>query len=80
MIAEGALMEAHDCHFGTPLHVACARQRVDCVKVLLNSGKLSLVELFTLVSDVFSCLFCMVCRSRYVGIIIIIFLSYLFFF
>lgn len=39
MIAEGALMEAHDCHFGTPLHVACARQHLDCVKILLNAGK-----------------------------------------
>lgn len=39
MVAEGALMEAHDCHFGTPLHVACARQHLDCVKVLLNAGR-----------------------------------------
>lgn len=39
MIAKGALMEAHDCHFGTPLHVACARQHLDCVKILLNAGK-----------------------------------------
>lgn len=39
MIAEGARMEAHDCHFGTPLHVACARQHLDCAKVLLNAGK-----------------------------------------
>jgi len=38
MIDEGALMEAHDCHFGTPLHVACARQHYDCAKVLLNAG------------------------------------------
>lgn len=39
MIDKDALMEAHDCHFGTPLHVACARQHVDCVKVLLNAGE-----------------------------------------
>lgn len=32
-------MEAHDCHYGTPLHVACARQHFDCAKVLLNSGE-----------------------------------------
>lgn len=31
-------MEAHDCHYGTPLHVACARQHWDCAKVLLNAG------------------------------------------
>ena len=31
-------MEAHDCHYGTPLHVACARQHYDCAKVLLNAG------------------------------------------
>lgn len=39
MIDQGALMEAHDCHYGTPLHVACARQHYDCVKVLLNAGE-----------------------------------------
>lgn len=38
MIDEGARLEAHDCHFGTPLHVACARQLYDCAKVLLNAG------------------------------------------
>lgn len=31
-------MEAHDCHFETPLHVACVREHLDCVKVLLNAG------------------------------------------
>lgn len=40
MIDQGALMEAHDCHYGTPLHVACARQHYDCAKVLLNAGEL----------------------------------------
>lgn len=39
MIDRGALMEAHDCHYGTPLHVACAREHFDCAKVLLNAGK-----------------------------------------
>ena len=39
MIDEGALMEAHDCHFGTPLHVACARQHYDCAEVLLKAGE-----------------------------------------
>lgn len=39
MIDKGAYMEAHDCHYGTPLHVACARQHYDCAKVLLNAGE-----------------------------------------
>ncbi|XP_032329521.1 ankyrin repeat and SOCS box protein 13 isoform X8 [Camelus ferus] len=38
LIDLGANLEAHDCHFGTPLHVACAREHLDCVKVLLNAG------------------------------------------
>ena len=40
LIDVGANLEAHDCHFGTPLHVACAREHLDCVKVLLNAGML----------------------------------------
>lgn len=39
MINQGAFMEAHDCHYGTPLHVACARQHFDCAKVLLIAGE-----------------------------------------
>lgn len=38
MIDRGAFMEAHDCHYGTPLHVACARQHYECAKVLLIAG------------------------------------------
>lgn len=38
LVDTGANLEAHDCHFGTPLHVACAREHLDCVKILLNSG------------------------------------------
>ncbi|KAJ6666287.1 hypothetical protein lerEdw1_000559 [Lerista edwardsae] len=38
LIDVGANLEAHDCHFGTPLHVACAREHLDCVKLLLNAG------------------------------------------
>lgn len=45
LIDVGANLEAHDCHFGTPLHVACAREHLDCVKVLLNAGMLLLTEL-----------------------------------
>lgn len=36
-------MEAHDCHYGTPLHVACARQHYDCAKVLLNAGEIMFI-------------------------------------
>lgn len=39
MIDRGAHMEAHDCHYGTPLHVACAREHFDCAKVLLSAGE-----------------------------------------
>lgn len=38
-------MEAHDCHYGTPLHVACAREHFDCAKVLLNAGEAMFVWL-----------------------------------
>ncbi|POI21792.1 hypothetical protein CIB84_014461, partial [Bambusicola thoracicus] len=38
LIDVGANLEAHDCHFGTPLHVACAREHLDCVKLLLKAG------------------------------------------
>lgn len=45
LIDVGANLEAHDCHFGTPLHVACAREHLDCVKVLLKAGALCLPAL-----------------------------------
>ncbi|XP_050841343.1 ankyrin repeat and SOCS box protein 13 [Serinus canaria] len=38
LIEVGANLEAHDCHFGTPLHVACAREHLDCAKLLLQAG------------------------------------------
>ncbi|NXH41440.1 ASB13 protein, partial [Dicaeum eximium] len=38
LIDVGANLEAHDCHFGTPLHVACAREHLDCAKLLLQAG------------------------------------------
>lgn len=38
LIDVGANLEAHDCHFGTPLHVACAREHLDCAKLLLKAG------------------------------------------
>ncbi|XP_061140112.1 ankyrin repeat and SOCS box protein 13 [Syngnathus typhle] len=38
LIQHGASMEAHDCRYGTPLHVACASKHYLCAKVLLNAG------------------------------------------
>lgn len=40
VIAKGASLEAYDLYYGTPLHVTCANQHLDCVKVLLNAGRL----------------------------------------
>lgn len=34
-----ACLEAYNLYYGTPLHVACANDYPDCVKVLLNAGK-----------------------------------------
>lgn len=39
VIAKGASLEAYDLYSGTPLHVACANQHLECVKVLLNAGR-----------------------------------------
>lgn len=39
MIASGAQLEAYDVHFGPPLHIACAKGHVDCVKEMLNAGQ-----------------------------------------
>lgn len=39
LIAVDARLEAYDLYYGTPLHVACANDYVDCVKVLLNAGE-----------------------------------------
>uniref|UniRef100_A0A3Q2CAZ7 Ankyrin repeat and SOCS box containing 13a, tandem duplicate 1 n=1 Tax=Cyprinodon variegatus TaxID=28743 RepID=A0A3Q2CAZ7_CYPVA len=38
MITNGAKLEAFDIHFGPPLHIACAKGRLDCVKELLKAG------------------------------------------
>lgn len=46
MIAKGASLEAYDLYYGTPLHVACAKQHLECVKVLLNAGKTRYHELW----------------------------------
>jgi ankyrin repeat protein len=39
VIAHGALLEAFDLQFGTPLHAACAKEHVDCARVLLKAGE-----------------------------------------
>lgn len=39
VIANGASLEAYDLYNGTPLHVACVNQHLECVKVLLNAGR-----------------------------------------
>lgn len=39
LIATDACLEAYDLYYGTPLHVACANDYTDCVKVLLNAGE-----------------------------------------
>nr|XP_006818572.1 PREDICTED: ankyrin repeat and SOCS box protein 13-like [Saccoglossus kowalevskii] len=38
LIEAGASLEAQDCHYGTPLHVACFKQSTECVNVLLKAG------------------------------------------
>lgn len=38
LIAVDARLE-YDLYYGTPLHVACANDYVDCVKALLNAGE-----------------------------------------
>lgn len=39
VIAKGASLEAYDLYNGTPLHVACVNQHLECIKVLLNAGR-----------------------------------------
>ena len=39
MIASGAQLEAYDVYFGPPLHIACAKGHVDCVRELLIAGQ-----------------------------------------
>ncbi len=39
LVATDAYLEAYDLYYGTPLHVACANEHTDCVKVLLNAGE-----------------------------------------
>lgn len=39
MITNGAQLEAYDVHFGPPLHIACAKGHMDCVKAMLKAGQ-----------------------------------------
>lgn len=39
LVAMDAGLEAYNLYYGTPLHVACANDYPDCVKVLLNAGE-----------------------------------------
>nr|XP_043877159.1 ankyrin repeat and SOCS box protein 13a.1 isoform X2 [Solea senegalensis] len=39
MIASGAQLEAYDVHFGPPLHIACAKGHVGCVRELLIADR-----------------------------------------
>lgn len=39
LVAMDACLEAYDLYYGTPLHVACANDYTECVKVLLNAGE-----------------------------------------
>lgn len=39
LITMGACLESYDLYYGTPLHVACVNEHIDCVKVLLNAGE-----------------------------------------
>lgn len=39
LIAVDAGLEAFVLYYGTPLHVACANDDINCVKVLLNAGE-----------------------------------------
>lgn len=39
LVAVDAGLEAYDLYYGTPLHVACANDDINCVKVLLNAGE-----------------------------------------
>lgn len=39
ILSNGALLEAFDIHFGTPLHAACAKAHLECAIQLLNAGE-----------------------------------------
>ena len=39
LLSLGASLEASELYHGTPLHVACANQHTECVKMLLNAGE-----------------------------------------
>lgn len=42
----GADLEVHDCHYGTPLFITCFKHHYECAKYLLNCGVFQLANLF----------------------------------
>uniref|UniRef100_A0A3P9BJ66 Ankyrin repeat and SOCS box containing 13a, tandem duplicate 1 n=1 Tax=Maylandia zebra TaxID=106582 RepID=A0A3P9BJ66_9CICH len=44
LIASGAKLEAFDVHFGPPLHIACAKEHLNCVKELLTAANVNSVK------------------------------------
>ncbi|KAM3587412.1 uncharacterized protein V6R79_004673 [Siganus canaliculatus] len=51
MIAHGAKLEAYDVHFGPPLHIACAKGHMACVKELLNAARMHMVDMIDLLVE-----------------------------
>lgn len=51
LITMGACLESYDLYYGTPLHVACVNEHIDCVKVLLNAGEYQ----YTLLNYIITC-------------------------
>lgn len=47
LIQAGAKLDAHDLHYGTPLHAACSRSTapVSCIRLLLQAGEPQMVHL-----------------------------------
>jgi len=41
LISNGAKLDANDCHYGTPLHSACAAYKInlECITALIQAGK-----------------------------------------
>lgn len=59
MIDKGALLEAFDIYFGTPLHAACAKAHLDCALLLLNAGEaLCYIFYFALLCIILHCYNC----------------------
>lgn len=48
LIQAGAKLDAHDLHYGTPLHAACSRSvpSLSCIRALLQAGEPQIVHLY----------------------------------